>query len=85
MTAPTSQVQVAPADRYAPEFQVDIEGLQMDPTTKNDVLEVKVHRDVEDMSGFDISLNNWDDVKLRFKYSDSTEFAVGQRVAVQLG
>ncbi|MBO0871477.1 MAG: phage late control D family protein, partial [Micromonosporaceae bacterium] len=39
----------------------------------------------EDMSGFDISLNNWDDVKLRFKYSDSTEFAVGQRVAVQLG
>jgi phage protein D len=85
MTAPTSQVRVAPADRYAPEFQVDIEGLQMDPTTKNDVIEVKVHRDVEDMSGFDITLNNWDDVKLAFKYSDSTEFAVGQRVAVKLG
>jgi phage protein D len=85
MTTPTNLVEVAPADRYAPEFQVDIEGLEMDPTTKNDVIDLKVHRDLEEMSGFDLTLNNWDDVKLRFKHSDSPRFTVGRRVAVQLG
>jgi phage protein D len=64
---------------------VDIEGLEMDPTTKNDVIDIKVHRDLEEMSGFDLTLNNWDDVKLRFKHSDSAQFGVGRRVTVQLG
>ncbi|GLY05332.1 MULTISPECIES: phage late control D family protein [Actinoplanes] len=77
--------QVAPADRYAPEFRVDIEGLEMDPATKNDVVELKVHRDVDDMSGFDLTLNNWDDRTLTFKHSDSPRFTVGQRVVIQLG
>jgi phage protein D len=85
MTTPTNFVEVAPADRYAPEFQVDIEGLEMDPTTKNDIIDIKVHRDLDEMSGFDLTLNNWDDVRLRFKHSDSTQFGVGRRVAVQLG
>lgn len=85
MTTPTNLVEVAPPDRYAPEFRVDIQGLEMDPTTKNDVLDLKVHRDLEEMSGFDLTLNNWDDVKLRFKHSDSPQFGVGRRVSVQLG
>jgi phage protein D len=85
MTTPTNVLEVAPADRYAPEFQVDIEGLEMDPTTKNDVIDLKVHRDLEEMSGFDLTLNNWDDVRLRFKHSDSPSFGLGRRVAVQLG
>ena len=85
MTAPANLVEVAQPDRYAPEFRVDIEGLEVDPTTKNDVIELKVHRDIEEMSGFDLTLNNWDDVRLRFKHSDSPDFGVGRRVAVQLG
>jgi phage protein D len=85
MTAPTNLVEVAPADRYAPEFRVDIEGLELDPTTKNDIIDIKVHRDIEEMSGFDLTLNNWDDAKLRFKHSDNRQFGLGQRVAVQLG
>ncbi|MEV6345884.1 hypothetical protein [Actinoplanes sp. NPDC051851] len=85
MTSPASRALVAPADRYAPEFRVDIEGLELDPATKNDVLELKVYRDVEDMSGFDVTLNNWDDTTLTFKHSDSPRFTVGQRVVVQIG
>jgi uncharacterized protein len=85
MTAPTNLIEVAPADRYAPEFRVDIEGLELDPTTKNDVIDLRVHRDLEEMSGFDLTLNNWDDVKLRFKHSDSPAFGVGRRVAIQVG
>jgi uncharacterized protein len=85
MTAPTNLVEVVPADRYAPEFRVDIEGLELDPSTRNDIIDIKVHRDIEEMSGFDLTLNNWDDARLRFKHSDNRQFGVGQRVAVQLG
>jgi len=85
VTAPAGQPRVAPPDRYAPEFQVLIEGLQADPTTKNDVIDVKVHRDLDEMSGFDLTLNNWDDVHRRFKHSDSATFQIGNRVTVRLG
>lgn len=83
MTAPTPEV--ASPDRYAPEFEVHIEGLQMDPTTKNDIIDIKVHRDIDEMSGFDLELNNWDDRTLKFKHSDSPELQLGARVSVQLG
>jgi phage protein D len=85
MTVTSSQPQVAPPDRYAPEFEVVIEGLQADPSTKNDVIDVKVHRDLEEMSGFDLTLNNWDDVHRTFKHSDSATFQIGNRVTVKLG
>jgi phage protein D len=83
MTSPIPQV--ASPDRYAPEFEVHIEGLQMDPTTKNDIIDIKVHRDIDEMSGFDLELNNWDDRNLRFKHSDSPQLQLGARVSVRLG
>src|SRR5262245_14798361 len=87
MTVPTSttEPEIADPDRYAPEFEVFIEGVQADPTTKNDILDIKVHRDIEEMSGFDLELNNWDDVNLKFKHSDSKEFTLGSRVSVRIG
>jgi phage protein D len=57
----------------------------MDPTTKNDIIDIKVHRDIDEMSGFDLELNNWDDAGLKFKHSDSPELQLGARVSVQLG
>jgi phage protein D len=83
MTSP--EPEVASPDRYAPEFEVNIEGLQVDPTTKNDIIDIKVHRDIDEMSGFDLELNNWDDRNLRFKHSDSPQLRLGARVSVRLG
>ncbi|MFE7132063.1 phage late control D family protein [Streptomyces sp. NPDC057638] len=83
MSTPTPEV--ADPDRYAPEFEVRIEGLEMDPTTKNDIIDIKVNRDIDEMSGFDLTLNNWDDANLRFKHSDSRDFRLGGRVSVRLG
>lgn len=86
MTAPAgTQPEIADPDRYAPEFEVVIDGLQADPTTKNDILDLKVHRDIDEMSGFDLELNNWDDVTLKFKHSDSEKLQIGTRVSVRLG
>ncbi|WP_225830067.1 phage late control D family protein [Streptomyces sp. NK08204] len=83
MSTPTPEV--ASPDRYAPEFEVRIEGLEMDPSTKNDIIDIKVNRDIDEMSGFDLTLNNWDDAGLRFKHSDSPAFRLGGRVSVRLG
>ncbi|PPK67150.1 phage late control D family protein [Actinokineospora auranticolor] len=86
MTVPAgTRPEIADPDRYAPEFEVLIEGVEADPTTKNDILDIKVHRDLDEMSGFDLELNNWDDVNLRFKHSDSRAFRLGSRVSVRLG
>jgi uncharacterized protein len=86
MTDPvTAEPEIADPDRYAPEFEVVIEGVEADPTTKNDILDIKVHRDIDEMSGFDLELNNWDDVNLKFKHSDSRQFRLGSRVSVRLG
>src|SRR3954466_11893735 len=81
----TPAPEVAPPDRYAPEIDVRIEGLEMDPSTKNDIIDIKVNRDIDEMSGFDLTLNNWDDAHLRFKHSDSASFRLGGRVSVRLG
>ena len=90
MTTQTSQVIAIPPDPgYAPRFAVDVEGKPVDVRTKNDVLDIHVVLDLNNMASFDITFNNWDDVNLRFKYSESeadTEvFRIGRRVAVQLG
>lgn len=83
MSTPTPEV--ASPDRYAPEFEVRIEGLEMDPSTKNDIIDIKVNRDIDEMSGFDLTLNNWDDAELKFKHSDSPSLKLGGRVSVRLG
>lgn len=86
MTVPVgTEPEIADPDRYAPEFEVFIEGVEADPTTKNDIIDIKVHRDIEEMSGFDLELNNWDDVNLKFKHSDSKRFRLGSRVSVRIG
>lgn len=81
----TSLREVAPADRYAPTFTIVIAGLEADDSTKNDVIDLKVRRDLEQMSGFDLTLNNWDDRELVFKHSDKKDFQVGNKVEISLG
>src|SRR5262249_36214071 len=41
--------------------------------------------DLNNMTHFDLSINNWDDKQFAFKYSDSSTFDVGNRVHVKLG
>jgi len=86
MTTPSSkQDGLPPTDYYAPEFQIEVQGYKLDPTTKGDVLSVKVDMDLENADRFEFTVNNWDDVHLDFKYSDSATFDVGNRVVVKLG
>ncbi len=72
-------------DYYAPDFRVEVEGRELDPASKGDVLEVKVVMDMENMTSCDLTINNWDDRHLDFKYSDTDTFDVGHRLHVEMG
>ncbi|CAB3778762.1 hypothetical protein LMG28614_00720 [Paraburkholderia ultramafica] len=85
-TAPSTRESGLPAvDYYAPNFKVEIEGREIDPESKGDVLEVKVTMDLENLTSFDLTVNNWDDKRFAFKYSDTQIFDVGNRVHVSMG
>jgi phage protein D len=72
-------------DYYAPDYKIEVENQEVDPESKGDVLDLKVTMDLENLTHFDITVNNWDDRHLTFKYSDTTTFDLGNRVHVQMG
>jgi phage protein D len=74
-----------PTDYYAPDHKIEIEGQALDPETKGDVLDIKVTMDVENLTGISLNINNWDDRRFRFKYSDTKTFDVGNRIHVKMG
>jgi len=76
---------VPATDYYAPNFKVEVEGRELDPEAKGDVLDVKVTMDLDNLTSFDLTINNWDDKRFAFKYSDTTIFDVGNRVHVRMG
>jgi phage protein D len=86
MTFFATQTQgLPPTGHYAPDFRVEIEGQEMDPESRGDVLSLKVVMDLGNMTSAEIELNNWDDKRFWFKYSDQSGIYVGNRVHVQMG
>jgi len=80
-----------PTDYYAPDYRIEIEGQELDPKSKGDILEVKVVMDMENMTSFELNVNNWDDKTFFFKYSDKptdpkqVTYDLGNRVHVKMG
>ena len=72
-------------DYYAPDYRISVENQELDPESKGDVLDLKVTMDLDDLTHFDMTVNNWDDKSLSFKYSDTTTFDLGNRVQVEMG
>jgi phage protein D len=70
---------------YAPNFKVTVENQEMDPETRGDVLDIKVMMDLEQLTRFELTINNWDDKNFEFKYVDNKLFDPGNRVQIQLG
>jgi uncharacterized protein len=72
-------------DYYAPDFKIEVEGRELDAESKGDVLDLKVTMDLQNLTSFDLTVNNWDDKRFKFKYSDSEIFEVGNRVHIRMG
>jgi hypothetical protein len=73
------------AGTLAPNFKVTVRGEELDPESHGDVLDLKVTLDSDGMSQFDFTLNNWDDRKTRFKYSDFGRIDLLSRVGIRMG
>ena len=72
-------------DYYAPEFVLRVDGQPLDPTTKGDVLQIGVTLDEKQPAAFNLTVSDWDDVDLTFKYSSTTTFDPGRSVTIDLG
>jgi len=46
-----------PTDYYAPDFKVEVEGEELDPESKGDVLDLKVVMDIDNMTSAQISVS----------------------------
>jgi phage protein D len=76
---------IPPGEYYAPTFRVRVEGRELAPEVIGDVLDVKVVMDMDQMTSFELTVSNWDDKHLFFKYSDTKIFDLGNRVHVEMG
>jgi phage protein D len=62
-----------PANRdfYAPGFELRIGGVGLPRNVLRDVMEVTYHDDINEIDGFEITVNNWDATARRCKYIGS--------------
>lgn len=74
-----------PTDYYAPDYLIEIDQQVLDTETRGDVIDLKVTLAKESIGSFSLTINNWDDKLLAFKYSDGKTFALGNRIHVKLG
>lgn len=74
-----------PADYYAPDYLIEVEQQALDTATKGDVIDLKVTLAKDSIGSFTLTINNWDDRLLSFKYSDGQAFALGNRIHVKIG
>jgi phage protein D len=85
MTASKLQSGLPSVDYYAPNYQIEVEGEEIDPTTKGDVLQLKVTMEKKNLTSFNLTVNNWDDRNFRFKYSDGDTFFINRRIHIKMG
>jgi phage protein D len=63
---------------YAPGFEVRIDGVGLPQGVLRDVMEVTYHDDINEIDGFELTVNNWDATTRSCKY-------IGSETAGQLG
>lgn len=85
MTDTATRTAGLPERYYAPEFNLEIEGEQLDPASHADVLEIKVEMSIDELTSVDVKLNNYDDTTFDLKWSDSPQFQIGNQAHLQLG
>lgn len=64
-------------DFYAPGFELRIDGVGLPAGVLRDVMEVTYHDDINEIDGFEVTVNNWDASARRCKY-------LGSETAAQL-
>lgn len=72
-------------DYWVPGFEVLIDGRKISREVVRDVLSVTYTDHLRRLDSFSMVVNNWDEERLQFKYSDEQVFDPGQKVEIWLG
>jgi phage protein D len=72
-------------DFYVPRFEVKVGTRRLDRDVVHDITQVKYDDSLDDIDGFEITINNWDAERRDFKYADSDQFDPGKTVEVSMG
>jgi len=72
-------------DFYVPYFEVKVGDKPLGRETIRDIIQVSYKDNLKDIDSFEITINNWDAAKLRFKYSDGNLFLPGKKAELWMG
>lgn len=82
MATPSQKTSGLPATNYfAPYFVVEVEGREVRPERRADVVQLKVTLGIQELASCELVLNNWDELALDFR----GDFDIGRTVKVQMG
>lgn len=70
---------------YVPRFELFIGDSPERGALLHDVMQVSYKDSIEEIDTFELTINNWDAEKRRFKHHDSTKLNPGQRVRLYMG
>ena len=69
LTVPRAAAQFG--DFYVPRFEISASGAALSPSVLRDVIQVTYNDSITEIDSFDITVNNWDAERRRFKYVGS--------------
>ena len=72
-------------DFYVPFYEIKVGGKPLNRQAVHDILSVTYTDSLESIDGFSLVINNWDEEKRTFKYSEGELFEPGQRVELKAG
>ena len=72
-------------DFYVPRFELFLGDSSKRGAILFDVMQVTYKDNVESIDTFELTINNWDEVKRQFKHHDSSQLDPGQRVELHMG
>jgi hypothetical protein len=71
-------------DFYVPAFKVEVRGKELHEET-HDIISVTYNENINAIDSFDLTVNNWDEGRLTFKYSDQPTFMPWSAVRLSMG
>lgn len=72
-------------DFYVPSFEVRLDDRPLGTDVIRDITQVTYRDKLDDIDGFDITINNWDADRRALKYVDDDLFDPGKRVSISMG
>jgi len=72
-------------DFYVPHYELKVGDRPLQREAVHDITSVTYHDALDEIDGFDITINNWDAETRTFKYADSSLFDPGRKLELSMG